>query len=384
MNESRRRRARLALRAGVAVSAIVLAARARDPITTITTAPAASHAPHPPPLRRALAVGAALVPGVLVHGSGHYVLGQPQPASKLLWWEAAGVGGILAGGLPLYFSGASRYVVAPAALLAGAGFGLFALTFLTDVYGTAAPDGAAGVALGQLPRIETEIGYRYVYDPQFRYRNFAVQGLDLRWRNLRLAPSAWFALEDGNLRARLLGAVRFVGPVAAPAPAPVDGTALDLQLAVTHHRFDRDGFSSLTAETALHGRLDFARVDPAFAGSFGEFGAGLAVQALDYEAPALSFAEDVETLLLMRFGWGVYLGSEPAERGGEWLVYYDHRHDGYAAGLKITGLGSGVLGHFGTSLRYFFDENWGIGAEAEVGSAYVTGVSGLYRYGGRR
>lgn len=377
-----RHRILLAASLGVAVSGAVTAARAADP----NASPAASTAqsPPPPPLRRALAVGASIVPGVLVHGSGHYVLGQPQAARRLVLWEAAGLGGILAGGLPLYFSGASRYVVGPAALLAGAGFGLFALTFLTDVYGSAVPASARGAALRQLPLIETELGYRYVYDPQFRYRHFAVQGLDLRYDRLRLAPSAWLALDDGNLRARLLGAYRFYGPGARPAAAARDGTALDVQVAVTHHRFDSDGFSSLTAETALHGRLDFARLDPAFAGSFGEFGAGIALQALDYEAPGLGFAEDIETLLLMRFAFGVYLGQEPARRGGEWLVYYDHRHDGYAAGLKLTGLGSGVLGHFGTSLRYFVTESWGFSAEAEAGSAYVVGVSGLYRYGGRR
>jgi len=317
-----------------------------------------------------------------VHGSGHYVLGQTAPAGKLLLWEAAGLGGILGGGLPLYFSGASRYLVAPAALLAGAGFGLFAVTFLADVYGTAAADGGTGSPLTELPLIEAELGQRYVYDPQFRYRNLVVQGFDLRWANLRLAPSAAYALEDANLRARVLAGVRLLGPMASPDAAARDATALDAEVALTHHRFAREGFSSSSAEAALQGRLDLARIDRALTGSFAEFGAGFALAALDYEAPGLKFAEDLESLLLMRFAFGMYLGHEPARRGSELALYYDHRHDGYAAGLKLTGLGSGVLGHFGASLRYFFEENWGLRAEAEVGSAYVVGLSGLFRYGG--
>ena len=58
-------------------------------------------------------------------------------------------------------------------------------------------------------------------------------------------------------------------------------------------------------------------------------------------------------MLLARFGFGMYLG-DPAERGGEVVVYYDHRHDDFAAGLKLTGLGSGIPGHFGAEARYYF------------------------------
>jgi hypothetical protein len=63
-------------------------------------------------------------------------------------------------------------------------------------------------------------------------------------------------------------------------------------------------------------------------------------------------------------------------------LYYDHRHDGFAAGLKMTGLGSGVAGHFGMEGRLYLDSQWGLLLDAQVGSAYVAGLSILFRHGG--
>jgi hypothetical protein len=79
--------------------------------------------------------------------------------------------------------------------------------------------------------------------------------------------------------------------------------------------------------------------------------------------------------LLASFGFGMYLDH----RGSELLLYYDHRHDDYAAGLKITGLGSGVAGHFGTASRVYFDDSWGVGLDAQIGSAAVVSLSALFR-----
>jgi hypothetical protein len=179
----------------------------------------------------------------------------------------------------------------------------------------------------------------------------------------------------------MLAGFRAFGPKPTADDSVRDGSFVDLETAVTHHRYDAEGFSSVTSELNANGRLDLRRVDPGLSGSFAELGVGIAVQAFDYEVAGLDFAEDVDTLLLTRFAFGMYLGHDPARRGGELSVYYDHRHDGYAAGLKLTGLGSGVVGHFGVAARYFFDSHWGVRAEAEVGSAYLLGLSALFRHG---
>jgi hypothetical protein len=84
--------------------------------------------------------------------------------------------------------------------------------------------------------------------------------------------------------------------------------------------------------------------------------------------------------LLARFGYGIYLGW-PGSARGEIALYYDHRHDDFAAGFKMPGLGSGVIGHFGVEGRLFVTRQWGVAAEAAVGSAYITGLSILFRHG---
>jgi hypothetical protein len=327
--------------------------------------------------RRALGVGASVVPGVLVHGTGHYVLGEPRTGTRLLLAEGIGLGAIAVGGVGLFASGASRYLVAPAAALTIAGAGIFAVSWLADVYGSAAAEPSGSPRL-RAPVLESELGYRYVYDPQFRYRSFLVEALDLRWQNVRIAPSGWFALDDVNRRLRLLGAWRFFGPMPARAAPAKDGSFLDLELAVTDHRYDSDGFAILTWEVGANGRFDLDRYDEALRGSFAELGLGYALEAYDYDVPGLELGRDLEHLLLMRFGFGIYLGS----KGSEAMLYYDHRHDGFAAGLKLTGLASGIPGHFGVASRLYFDDSFGLLLDAQIGSAYVLGLSALYRHAG--
>ena len=58
---------------------------------------------------------------------------------------------------------------------------------------------------------------------------------------------------------------------------------------------------------------------------------------------------------------------------------YDHRHDDFAAGLQLPGLGSGPAGHFGLASEIFVSPRWGLAADIQAGSAYVAGLSLLYR-----
>jgi hypothetical protein len=87
---------------------------------------------------------------------------------------------------------------------------------------------------------------------------------------------------------------------------------------------------------------------------------------------------DAAGLLLARFGYGLLFG-QPGGRHGEMLLFYDHRHDDYAGGLKVTGLGSGAAGHFGLEGAFFFLPRWGVHAEVQAGSAYLAGLSIIHR-----
>lgn len=335
--------------------------------------------------RRALATGAAIVPGIIVHGTGNYVAGRPRTGRRLLIAEGIGVGATLIGGLTLFFSGASRYIVAPVAAVTIAGVGLFAVSWLADVDSVAWPEDERGLPPRFAPRLESELGYRYVYDPQFSYRSFLVDGFELRLGRARIAPSEWFSLNDNhNARYRLELGWRLAGPLPkGSAPPAIDGSRFDLEVALTDHRYKTDGFSIATAEASLGGRLDLARFDAELSGAFSELSAGYALEAFDYDVPGLGFGADLEHLLLLRFGFGVYVGRGSYPEG-EILAYYDHRHDGFAAGLLFGGIVSGIAGHFGGSAKIYFDRHFGVLADVEYGSAWVAGASLLYRYGAIR
>lgn len=345
-------------------------------------APAAEPTPErdvePGTSDRVVATGASIVPGVLVHGSGHFVLGKPKTGARLAAMEGVGLVLAVGGIVVLAATGASRYTVGPTAAVVIGGAGLFGVSWLADVYGSSVADGARGDP-SRVPAVfETELGHRYVYDPQFRYRHFLVSSFDARIWRLRLSPSAWFALDDENTRYRLAAAYRFAGP--RPGAEGADGSFLDLELAATQHTYESDGFRTVTGEAFVGGRYDLERYDRELRGAFMEMGVGFGLQAFDYDAPGLELGEDVEQLLLARFAFGAYIG-DPDRVGGEARFFYDHRHDDYAAGLKLTGLGSGVPGHFGVDTRFWFSDHWGARAEAMVGSAWIGGLSILFRQG---
>jgi hypothetical protein len=355
--------------------AVLADATTSDAPTPARPSSASSRQPDSAP--DALAIAAAVVPGVLVHGSGHWLLGERETAARLLALEAVGLSAFLAGGLPIVLLGASRYIVGPAAALVVGGVGVFGISFLADVYGVAMPESARGAPLRYVPSLETELGYAYIHDPQFEYANFLRQGVTLRFDRWFLNPNGWFALDDTNLRWQLAAGHRFYGPLPESSRRPAtDGSFLDVRGAATHHQFQTEGFKTLTAELGIEGRLDLRRIGSTLHGSFAELGAGFALETFDYEVAGLGFPTELTELLLVRFAFGMYLDRN----GSEFSMYYDHRHDDFAAGLKLEGLGSGVAGHFGSLARIYFAKNWGLLADIQAGSAYIARLSALFRF----
>ncbi|RYZ09400.1 MAG: hypothetical protein EOO73_03630 [Myxococcales bacterium] len=332
----------------------------------------------PPP--RALPTAAAVVPGVVVHGAGHFALGQSKTAKNLLLMESLGLGLFLGGGLTIVFTGASRYFVGPAAGSTIVGFGLFSTSYLADIYGTVSSDGGAALSRYRGPaRWETELGYRRIHDPQFAHTDFLYQRVSRQIGHFRLTPSGWFSTAGDTARYRVEGQYRLAGNVHERRPG--DQSFVDLTLGFVHQRHRPEHFSKGSAELSVDGRYDMGRLGPTLRGSFIELGLGYGIGRLDYDLQGLSVPTDIEHLLLARIGFGVTLRGLSAP-GSEWLVYYDHRHDDYVAGLKLTGLGSGVAGHFGTTLRWFATESLGVAVDAQAGSAYLAGASLVYRQGG--
>jgi hypothetical protein len=320
---------------------------------------------------------AAIGPGFLVRGAGTFVAGDRLTARRLLFGELAGVLGIVGGGAVLATSGASRKLIGVGVPIVLAGSALFFTSYLADLYG-AITGGRDDHAPSWSAPANLELGYRYVYDPQFRYASFAHTRADLRLHALRLSPEAWVALDDDNQRLRVELAYRLHGP--RPTRRTPDGSYVDLSTAFTSHRYASDDFAVHTSEFSIDARFDLAHVGRSLRGAFVEGSLGAGLELYDFAVRGAS-GLDGSGLLLGRFGFGVYFGVDDLHTG-ELLVYYDHRHDDFAAGLGVQGLGGGFLGHLGASGHFFVSQHWAATLLFEVGSAYVSGLGVRHRWGG--
>lgn len=314
---------------------------------------------------------AAVFPGFIVHGSGAWLQHRNQTAQRLLLLEGASVLATLTSGVVLFTTGAARDVVGPTALLAVAGAGTFSLSFLANVYAAWAPADGLGEALQRLPLLESSAGYLYVYDPQFEYRHFVTAQLSARIEAWHLSAGSAVAPGQGNGRLELGAGYRMLGPRGAGSEPARGGSYLEPRLGFSDHEFDREGFSSRVIELALEGRLDVDEYLPDVRGAFFQAEAGWAKQVFHHDLPGPNPATWT-SLLLAHMGFGMYLGHRNDDRrGGELQLYYDHRHDGFAGGLKVNGLGSGPAGHFGILASYQLWPAWGVRLRSEAGSAYT-------------
>jgi hypothetical protein len=301
------------------------------------------------------------------------VAGDRRTGYRLLVMEGVGAGLTLGGFATLALTGASRHLSPPIFAMPVAGMGLFLVSWLADVHGVTVPDSFRGAPLLSAPTLEARLGTRYVYDPTLDYGTLIGPAFDLRWGRMRLSPGAWIAAGGHNLRFNLEVGWRAFGP--RPWVPAADGSYAEVVLGATHHRF-REDFDLTVLEAGARGRYDLRRLAPSLDGTFAEWGLGLGWALTHFQVGAREI--DAEGLLLARFGWGVYLGRAPG-RTGEVMAYYDHRHDDYAGGAKLTGLGSGAAGHVGLEGTWYFLSRWGLRAEVQAGSVYLAGLSVIHR-----
>lgn len=321
---------------------------------------------------------AAVVPGLVLHGSGLFVAGDKKGALFLLEAEGIGAAMFVGGAGTLVLTGVSRYLAGPLIALTVTGGGVFLVSGLADLYGA-----AGGARLGYAPErrkpwVEVESGLGHVYDPLFGSREFAVLGATLRFSRLRISPSAWASLDRLNVLERLDLGWRMVGPLANSQHRATDGSFLDFVSASSRHRFRPEGFTTLTHELAIAGRYDLRRASPLLAGTYVELELGGALAETNYD---WSYAADHDLLLLSRFGVGVYLGR-PGGPHGEVSVYYDHRHDGMVGGLAMDSMLNGIPGRVGTDARLRLVGPFGVALGFAVGSAYAGSLRLVWTDGG--
>lgn len=328
--------------------------------------------PPPTPSRRALAVAGSVLPGVVLHGTGAWLLGDEDAAGTLLLIEGIGIGATLGAGTGLALTGAASATVAPLALLAIGGVGLFGMSLLADIYYVVSPRQGFGTPQRRLPRLESFVGYQYVDERQFEYEHLMQHGVSFRHERWSAEYRGWHAPTGRHARHRASAGYRPWGVEQSRTAA--DGSFLELQLAVGAQQFEEEEFATRSLEAAVRYRVDSTRIVPSIRGAFAEFHAGVAWRHTRFDSSdAPQDATQRDSVLLGGFAFGTYLG-DPFERGGELRLYYDHRHDDFASGLKAEGLGSGVAGHFGLSGHHYFNSLLGAYAFTEIGSAWVMGL----------
>ncbi len=223
------------------------------------------------------------------------------------------------------------------------------------------------------PALEARAGYAVVHDPQFEHHSMATLGAHLRRGPARLSPAAYLALNADTQLLSLEGACRLLGPRGLWLPRSPHH--LEARAAGAYHRFGDAGFEVFTWELSLAGRLVVGLPWPQLDAAFAELALGWSTQYYSYPA----VAAEAFGAVALRLGVGLRLG-----RGGEVTLYYDHAHHGLVGGLSVDRGWDGVPGHVGLAGRYYFWRRWGVGLDLALGSAYIAGLSLLFRAGGAR
>lgn len=305
---------------------------------------------------RGRATLAAFVPGILIHGSGHYAAGDTRTGNRLLLSSSIGAGLALAGGASLLFTGANRDVSEMGVPLLVSGLGIYGATWLADIYGSAT--GGTSLSRAVPPMVAVSMGYAHVADPQFDFQHFAVAQAELQWSRISLRPSLWAAADADNQRGRLEAGFSLY--------RNDKGTRIELVPAATYHSFGDDGFATRTFEASIAGQWNLRGLGPRLEGAFADLSIGFGHTTIDFAGAGVPNTGNGQ--VLGRVGFGVRLPGD-----GETAFYYDHRRDDFAGGLSPSDRrGSGFAGHLGLRWRQPLGERFAMRLGTELGSAWVA------------
>lgn len=332
--------------------------------------------PEPPPEDPPVVLPTVLsvVPGAVLHGLGPLVAGDKNLALKLFKWEAAGLGLIAAGGIPLALTGASRLTIAPVTTVVISGVGLFLISGLAGIYASASGGFEPGRAFTILPRLELELGYQGESDPRFAHEHHVFGGVTGRRGGWRFGGLARVAADSNHQAYALSGAYRFFGP--ATYDDEGDGTFLEAEAVGRYERFGVEQFSMSAGEALVRGRRALGRHAPQLEGAFAEAALGYGLQAFNYPGRGT----DTFDLMIAEVAFGVFVGQPGSPVRGEVVGFYSHRRD-EAGGVLAA---SGLIGFFGLRSKFYFSHDWGLNAEVLGGAALVSRISLVRRFGDLR
>lgn len=340
------------------------AAPATPPVAEPTAAP---DDPVAPELRLAprpgslLATGAAFVPGLLLHGSGHFVLGERQSAYRLLAMEGAGLLGIVGGIGLLAAVGGSEKLAAVYVPLTVSGAGLFGLSFLADVVGA-----ARGRRPWPEPLARSRLGVRAGYVGLFAAKHtFGHLGeLGVAWQTRRLVLEAAAMLHpQGDYGAyRGLAGWRFWLPPDDPV------TRFTLFAELGHQGFASEGFSLTTFRAFGELRWNLGALLPTMRNAWvlGRLGWGF-----DSFAFAGTSAEDDGLPFLVA---DTGLGLAASERV-EVELAYRHRKGDLPGGMALSDGMAGFAGMLELRGRVALGARWALLPGVRLGTGVMPWLS---------
>lgn len=355
------------MRRGLLVVAMLLASTRSGLADSPVAEPAETAArdvatPDPPRTltrtRRALAIAAAVVPGLVLRGAGSWVAGEKRAAVTLAGAAAGGL--VLLGGGAGFVGGSNGHPYSmPAVPFVIAGGGAILTSWVEDIW-IAAGGSAVDAAPRVRPLYSLEVGEVWQHDA---YRERLYQ---------RVAAS----IDVGRFGASAAGLLSFTGDawlVFADARVRVLGDdactwCVRVRAGGRVQRDRDDRVTQLVGEVEVLGRLGLARFDRAMRATFVELSTGLGVNRVTYA----EMASEVDNLLLGRFAWGAYVP------GGEITAFYDHRRDGLVGGIDAW-RAAGFIGSFGASADIRVDGPWALRGEFQVGNSYLTTLAIAYR-----
>jgi hypothetical protein len=321
--------------------------------------------------KRSLGIAAALIPGVILHGSGSFAMGDRKTASRVALIQAISTSAILVGGLPLALTYGSPKLTNLAIPLIIGGAGLFMTTWLADIYAVSGLSRFAGRPVGA-PPYRFSLIERSAYDPIFGQRWITEIGGEAWYGPVRVAPSLALASSGSYQYGAIAAELRVWGDRQQESPDSDSSLGVEVSFAAT--RYPDDGFSLYHGTAMAVAHLDLARLSQRLRGAFMELELGFGLEATNYFGSKV----DVGQLPLGRFASGMHLGRADVR------LFYDHRRDGLAGGLTLASGGqwgrpSSFLGSVGAEVGVRVHRNWIVRPTIEVGSAWVlsTGLEFL-------
>jgi hypothetical protein len=305
-----------------------------------------------------LAAGASIIPGLLVHGAGHFAAGESSNGYRLLAIEGVGIAGIVGGLATLRAVRGSEKLAPVYVPVTVTGVGLFIASFLADVAGT-----LHGQRPWPVPRPPGTLtltgGYTGLFASKHTFSHLGRLGAEWHYRRLTcgaalmLHPEFDYSQYGGTVSLRLWE---------PGADDPV--TRLTVFVDAYHQRFRTEGFS-ITAFRGfgeLRWNMGYLVTTMRNAWWLARLGWGFDLLSFDN----IASGEDGLPFIVFEVGMGLMA----SERVSLELVYRQRKGE-LPGGMTVAGALAGFLGMIEFQSRVTIDPRWTIVPGFRIGNGVM-------------